>query len=129
MKVLASSIYLYPAELKGLQVVMSNPVTHEILRDVQGTNVWSGQQIQSYNSDAVAWGALGKPLYAQGTQYAFVPYVSHVSPLLHFHDFVLRCSSRVSASPFHFTYFIRNGPLSAGTMYVDFFFVPLISDF
>ncbi|KAH8835585.1 OPT oligopeptide transporter [Flagelloscypha sp. PMI_526] len=58
-----------------MKVVMSNPVTHEILRDVQGTNVWSGQQIQSYNSDAVAWGALGKPLYAQGTQYAFVPYM------------------------------------------------------
>lgn len=47
----------------------------EILRDVQGSNVWSGQQIQSFNSDAIAWGALGKPLYAPGTQYAFVPYM------------------------------------------------------
>lgn len=26
-------------------------------------------QIQSYNSVAVAWGALGKPLYATGTRY------------------------------------------------------------
>lgn len=58
-----------------MKVVMSNTTTREILKDVQGTNVWSGQQIQSYNSDAVAWGALGKPLYAQGTQYAFVPYM------------------------------------------------------
>jgi hypothetical protein len=41
----------------------------EILRDVQGSNVWSGQQVQSYNSAAIAWGALGKPLYATGTRY------------------------------------------------------------
>ncbi|KAF5349434.1 hypothetical protein D9758_014623 [Tetrapyrgos nigripes] len=40
-----------------------------------GTNVWSGQQVQSYNSAAVAWGALGKPLYATGTRYGFVPYM------------------------------------------------------
>ncbi|KAF4609517.1 hypothetical protein D9613_012220 [Agrocybe pediades] len=47
----------------------------EILLDVQGSNVWSGQQVQSYNSDAVSWGALGKPLYAPGTRYGFVPYM------------------------------------------------------
>ncbi|KJA14222.1 hypothetical protein HYPSUDRAFT_150665 [Hypholoma sublateritium FD-334 SS-4] len=47
----------------------------DVLRSVQGTNVWSGQQVQSYNSAAIAWGALGKPLYATGTHYAFVPYM------------------------------------------------------
>ncbi|KAG7090421.1 hypothetical protein E1B28_009540 [Marasmius oreades] len=47
----------------------------EILRDVQGSNVWSGQQVQSFNSAAIAWGALGKPLYATGTRYGFVPYM------------------------------------------------------
>ncbi|KAF9458297.1 OPT oligopeptide transporter [Collybia nuda] len=47
----------------------------DILRDVQGTNVWSGQQVQSYNSAAIAWGALGKPLYQTGTRYGFVPYM------------------------------------------------------
>ena len=47
----------------------------EILLDVQGSNIWSGQQVQSYNSDAIAWGALGKPLYATGTRYGFVPYM------------------------------------------------------
>lgn len=26
-------------------------------------------QVQSYNSAAIAWGALGKPLYAPGTRY------------------------------------------------------------
>jgi hypothetical protein len=41
----------------------------DVLLDVQGTNVWSGQQVQSYNSAAIAWGALGKPLYATGGRY------------------------------------------------------------
>lgn len=47
----------------------------DILLDVQGSNVWSGQQVQDYNSAAIAWGALGKPLYATGTRYGFVPYM------------------------------------------------------
>lgn len=47
----------------------------DVLRQVQGTNIWSGQQIQSYNSGAIAWGALGQPLYATGTRYGFVPYM------------------------------------------------------
>ncbi|KAK7038375.1 OPT oligopeptide transporter [Favolaschia claudopus] len=47
----------------------------EILRDVQGSNVWSGQQVQAFNSAAIAWGALGKPLYATGGRYGFVPYM------------------------------------------------------
>ncbi|EEB88574.1 hypothetical protein MPER_13526 [Moniliophthora perniciosa FA553] len=40
----------------------------DLLLQVQGSNVWSGQQVQSYNSAAIAWGALGKPLYAPGTR-------------------------------------------------------------
>ena len=33
-----------------------------ILLSVQGTNIWSGQQPQQYNSQAVAWGGLyGNP--------------------------------------------------------------------
>ncbi|KAF7290827.1 OPT oligopeptide transporter [Mycena indigotica] len=47
----------------------------DLLRDVQGSNIWSGQQVQSFNSAAIAWGALGKPLYATGTRYGFVPYM------------------------------------------------------
>ncbi|KAJ7027092.1 OPT oligopeptide transporter [Mycena alexandri] len=47
----------------------------DILRDVQGSNIWSGQQVQSFNSAAIAWGALGKPLFATGTRYGFVPYM------------------------------------------------------
>jgi OPT family oligopeptide transporter len=57
-------------------VIMASVMSshREILLDVQGSNVWSGQQIQSFNTDAIAWGALGKPLYAPGTMYGFVPY-------------------------------------------------------
>ncbi|KAE9396396.1 OPT oligopeptide transporter [Gymnopus androsaceus JB14] len=56
-----------------MKIVLTNQ--RSILLEVQGTNIWSGQQIQSYNSVAVAWGALGKPLYATGTRYGFVPYM------------------------------------------------------
>jgi len=72
------------------QTVLS--AQRDVLKSVQGTNVWSGQQVgqlwshftsdlaksrqvQSYNSAAIAWGALGKPLYATGTRYGFVPYM------------------------------------------------------
>ncbi|KAH9476518.1 Oligopeptide transporter 2 [Psilocybe cubensis] len=46
----------------------------EILLQVQGTNVWSGQQVQSFNSNAISWGALGSILYAPGGRYAIVPF-------------------------------------------------------
>ncbi|KAJ7177481.1 OPT oligopeptide transporter protein-domain-containing protein [Mycena crocata] len=46
----------------------------EILLDVQGSNIWSGQQVQSFNSDAVSWGALGKDLYAPGSRYGIIPF-------------------------------------------------------
>ncbi|KAJ7606213.1 OPT oligopeptide transporter [Roridomyces roridus] len=56
----------------------------EVLLDVQGTNIWSGQQVQSFNTAAIAWGALGKPLYATGTRYGFVPYMLLVGLLIPF---------------------------------------------
>jgi OPT family oligopeptide transporter len=46
----------------------------EILLDVQGSNIWSGQQVQSFNSDAVSWGALGNLLFAPDGRYAIVPF-------------------------------------------------------
>lgn len=45
----------------------------EILLSVQGTNVWSGASVQSFNSDAVAWGALAKQLYSPSSRYGIVP--------------------------------------------------------
>jgi OPT oligopeptide transporter protein len=49
--------------------------THRtILLDVQGSNVWSGQQPQSFNSNAVTWGALAQHLYSPGGRYWIVPF-------------------------------------------------------
>ena len=58
-------------------VIMKSVINgnREILLDVQGTNVWSGQQVQSYNSAAISWGALSKPLYAPGARYGFIPWM------------------------------------------------------
>ena len=43
-------------------VVANNVLTanREILLDVQGSNVWSGQQIQSYNTGAYKMAHVGK---------------------------------------------------------------------
>ncbi|KAJ6621184.1 OPT oligopeptide transporter protein-domain-containing protein [Mycena sp. CBHHK59/15] len=49
------------------------PRVTEILLSVQGTNTWSGAGVQSFNSDAVAWGALAKQLYSPGSTYGIVP--------------------------------------------------------
>jgi len=44
----------------------------EILLSVEGTNIWSGQQPQQYNSQAIAWGGLSHQLFAIGKRYQFV---------------------------------------------------------
>jgi hypothetical protein len=44
-----------------MQTVVNNE--RPILLDNQGTRTWSGQQVQSYNANAVLWGALGKEIY------------------------------------------------------------------
>ncbi|KJA26235.1 hypothetical protein HYPSUDRAFT_307929 [Hypholoma sublateritium FD-334 SS-4] len=43
-----------------------------ILLSVEGTNIWSGQQPQQYNSQAIAWGGLSHELFAIGKRYQFV---------------------------------------------------------
>lgn len=43
------------------------------LLTISGTRLWSGQNAQSYNSNAIAWGALGKQMFRAGTMYQFVP--------------------------------------------------------
>ncbi|TFK74138.1 OPT superfamily oligopeptide transporter [Pluteus cervinus] len=43
-----------------------------ILLSVEGTNIWSGQQPQQYNSQAIAWGGLSHQLFAIGKRYQFV---------------------------------------------------------
>nr|AUB29454.1 oligopeptide transporter [Flammulina velutipes]QED11046.1 oligopeptide transporter 2 [Flammulina velutipes] len=46
----------------------------ELLLEVQGSNIWSGQQVQSFNSNAISWGALGSQLYSPSGRYAIVPF-------------------------------------------------------
>ncbi|GAA6039532.1 hypothetical protein JCM8097_008371 [Rhodosporidiobolus ruineniae] len=46
----------------------------EILLDPQGNNIWSGQNVQSFNSQAITWGALAKHMYAPGKTYQWVPF-------------------------------------------------------
>jgi hypothetical protein len=44
----------------------------EILLSVEGTNIWSGQQPQQYNSQAIAWGGLSHELFKPGKRYQWV---------------------------------------------------------
>ena len=44
----------------------------DILLSIEGTNIWSGQNVQQYNSQAVAWGGLAKYLFSVGARYQWV---------------------------------------------------------
>jgi len=44
----------------------------EILLSIEGTNIWSGQQVQTFNSQAIAWGGLAKSLFSIGHRYEWV---------------------------------------------------------
>ncbi|KAL0057794.1 hypothetical protein AAF712_015552 [Marasmius tenuissimus] len=54
-----------------MKVVIS--ANRDLLLSVQGTNVWSGAVVQSFNSDAIAWGALAKHLYTPSGRYGIIP--------------------------------------------------------
>ncbi|KAG1858150.1 OPT oligopeptide transporter protein-domain-containing protein [Suillus subluteus] len=59
-----------------LNYIMMNSIIdnqREILLSVQGTNIWSGQQPQMYNSQAIAWGGLSQELFSAGQIYQWVP--------------------------------------------------------
>ncbi|KAG1891164.1 OPT oligopeptide transporter protein-domain-containing protein [Suillus subluteus] len=59
-----------------LNYVLMNSIIdsqREILLSVQGTNIWSGQQPQAYNSQAIAWGGLAHELFSTGQRYQWVP--------------------------------------------------------
>ncbi|KZV86717.1 OPT superfamily oligopeptide transporter [Exidia glandulosa HHB12029] len=55
-------------------VIMNSIIDNQrdILLSVEGTNIWSGQQPQQYNSQAVAWGGLSKELFSAGSRYEWV---------------------------------------------------------
>ncbi|GAA5912995.1 hypothetical protein JCM6882_008892 [Rhodosporidiobolus microsporus] len=46
----------------------------DILLDPQGTNLWSGQNVQTVNAQAVTWGALAKHMYSPSSTYAIIPF-------------------------------------------------------
>lgn len=52
-------------------IMMNNIVNNEydILISVEGTNVWSGQQVQAFNSLSVTWGGLAHELFSVGKRY------------------------------------------------------------
>ncbi|KAH0827797.1 OPT oligopeptide transporter protein-domain-containing protein [Lanmaoa asiatica] len=60
-----------------VHIVLMNSIIdnqREILLSVQGTNIWSGQQPQQYNSQAIAWGGLSHELFSVGQRYQWVPW-------------------------------------------------------
>lgn len=59
-----------------LNWVMMNSIVdsqREILLSVEGSNIWSGQNVQTYNAQAVAWGGVGHKIFAAGGEYFMVP--------------------------------------------------------
>lgn len=52
-------------------VMANNIITNQfdILVSIEGTNVWSGQQAQSFNSLSVVWGGLAHELCSVGGRY------------------------------------------------------------
>lgn len=69
-------IYLNQANTHIHAVLMNSIVDNqrEILLSIQGTNIWSGQQPQQYNSQAIAWGGLSHELFSAGQRYQWVPW-------------------------------------------------------
>lgn len=55
-------------------VLMNSIIDNQrpILLSVEGTNIWSGQQPQSFNSQAIAWGGLSHQLFAVNQRYQWV---------------------------------------------------------
>jgi hypothetical protein len=55
--------------------IMTNEIItnqFDILLSIEGTNVWSGQQAQAFNSLAVAWGGLSHELFSVGGTYQWM---------------------------------------------------------
>ncbi|KAI0732699.1 OPT oligopeptide transporter [Fomitopsis betulina] len=45
----------------------------DALLSIAGTRLWSGQNAQTYNSNAIAWGALGAQMFGAHSTYKMVP--------------------------------------------------------
>ncbi len=63
----------------GLNYVMANSIIDnqaDILRSVQGTNIWSGAITQQFNAQAVTFGGFPHELFSVGAKYQWVPLVT-----------------------------------------------------
>ncbi|RFU28658.1 hypothetical protein B7463_g7691, partial [Scytalidium lignicola] len=45
----------------------------DILLSIEGTHIWSGAGLQSFNTQAITWGGLAKHMYSWGSTYQWVP--------------------------------------------------------
>ncbi|OCL08353.1 OPT superfamily oligopeptide transporter [Glonium stellatum] len=55
--------------------IIMNSITanqREVLLSLEGTNIWSGYSVQTFNSQAIAWGGLAKSLFSVGCRYQWV---------------------------------------------------------
>jgi OPT oligopeptide transporter protein len=56
----------------------------DILLSIEGTNVWSGANVQLFNSQSVAWGGFANELFSSGKRYQWVTYgflIGFVAPV------------------------------------------------
>ncbi|EMD32181.1 hypothetical protein CERSUDRAFT_126869 [Gelatoporia subvermispora B] len=53
-----------------LSIINAN---REALLSISGTRLWSGQNAQQYNSNAISWGALGPEMFGPHATYKMVP--------------------------------------------------------
>ncbi|KAG2138157.1 OPT oligopeptide transporter protein-domain-containing protein [Suillus cothurnatus] len=114
-------------DLKIAQLMMNSIVDkqREILLSVQGTNVWSGQQPQMYNSQAIAWGGLSQELFSTGQRYQWVPW-AYVIGLFVPVPFWCSLNYRQNAHIFHgyIIGYLSNGITSS---YLSYFAVAFLS--
>ncbi|KAI5830925.1 OPT superfamily oligopeptide transporter [Schizophyllum commune Tattone D] len=59
------------------------------LLSISGTRLWSGQNAQSYNFNAIAWGALGREMFSPGKTYYIVPIALAIGLVLPLPGYVL----------------------------------------
>ncbi|KAM0742629.1 hypothetical protein ACQRIT_002806 [Beauveria bassiana] len=60
----------------GLNYIMADSIIDnqaDILRSVQGTNIWSGAVTQQFNAQAVTFGGFPHELFSVGSKYQWVP--------------------------------------------------------
>ncbi|KIK64985.1 hypothetical protein GYMLUDRAFT_240324 [Collybiopsis luxurians FD-317 M1] len=59
------------------------------LLTIAGTRLWSGQNAQSFNSNAIAWGALGREMFSPGKTYYMVPVALALGALMPIPHYIL----------------------------------------